>query len=232
MIPNAGEIVRRRWTVQIVLRLCAIVLLFSATYPLISWMSEGLADGDLWNLTYYASRVVLAILLGLFGALLFVMSGLLTRWLVPIRRDIRCPACRHRIEGMTEPMCTECGLLLTREFLEPLSNHSPVRERRAVRVLRYRETVRAVFRVGGVFSALFGLLWGAGTLVSVVYWYRTGRFDEYSYYGAINLLGAFLQTLVWLGFSAAMLFKAEQLAAFCVPYRAGDHAPEATDPAE
>ena len=87
-----------------------------ATLPIVSWTAEGISDGDFFDLFYYADRIALAVFCIVVALIAWFLQGLLVRILVPIPKGARCPRCNHNIEGMTEAVCTECGLELTPEF--------------------------------------------------------------------------------------------------------------------
>jgi hypothetical protein len=222
MIPNAAEVARRRWTVTTCLRMAAFGPLILSTLPLGSWLTEGVSDGDLFDLTWYAGRIALGIVLVLMAAGFFLLAGRLARLLVPIRRHVECPACRHRIDGVTEPRCTECGLRLTPEFLTGQAPLPEPRMARMRRVVARRETVAAVFRVCGVLAAPIALLYLVALPWYLYQAFQGDRADALSTLGTFAAMSA--SAGVWTGAVLAFVFKARRLAAFCVPLDGPDSA--------
>lgn len=225
MVPNAADIVRRRWTVTTVLRLTALFLAFGASRPIISWLGEGLSDGDLGDLGYYADRIGLAVVSIFVAGVLFFASGFFARLVVPVRRFMACPKCKHRIEGLTEPRCTECGLALTREFIEHEPLVSRVNSQRPYRVLVFREKVAWFLRVAGIFVLLMAVFWSIATLASGVRWYVDGSGEDYFGYYLADTLSSLLQTLALFAAALVMLIAPKRLARFCVPFRGVDAEP-------
>lgn len=231
MIPDPAEIVRRRWTLTTAFRVGGLGLTLLAARPAFSWLVEGMQDGDLWDLGYYADRVasVAACVVG--GLAVFFLSRPLSRWTVPVRHHTECPSCRHRIEGLVEPRCTECGLLLTPEFTTGRRERPESSAARAVHVLRRRETVASIFRLVGIFSAVVLVLWGSVVLISALYLFLSDGFSDYEEFVRFVLLIVF--TFVWLLVTFLFLRGARVLARFCVPFEKGrDLAGSARAPAD
>ncbi|MEM0983153.1 MAG: hypothetical protein AAGI17_04285 [Planctomycetota bacterium] len=145
MIPDASEIVRRRWAVAIALRVCAIVPLSVGTGMLVWWLSEGIMDGDLLWMGYYGARIIAGGVQVGFALLFLAFAAPLSRLFVPIVKSLRCPNCRYEIAGLVQPGCPECGLELTEEFLgghrSPKPSYSP-EERRVMLVQTFVPILR------------------------------------------------------------------------------------------
>lgn len=216
LIPNAAEVVRRRWTVATCLRVGALGLAMLGFYPLLSWLTEGLRDGDLWDVSWYWGRMLLSVLLPGMGAACFFLAGWVSRLLVPIRRHAECPVCRHRIEGVTEARCTECGLTLTEEFLTGQSPGGTGEPDYARLVMIRRGTVTTVFRVVGVLGAPIAGLWAVGLVMIIGMWVWDK--DVQADWEFFQLVNSALQAVVWTGAVLVLLFKAPSLARFCVPF--------------
>ncbi|GJM18935.1 MAG: hypothetical protein DHS20C14_11480 [Phycisphaeraceae bacterium] len=148
MIPDAAEVVRRRWTAMTILRLLSIVALLSSLLPAGSWISEGLRDDDLFDVSYYWPRMLGAVGGLVLGAIMLLLAAPLARWAVPFKRELRCPRCDYRLEGLVDPLCSECGLVLTREFLGEPRELAP--ETDAQRIIRLQDTVATVVRLLGL----------------------------------------------------------------------------------
>lgn len=214
MIPNASEIERRRLTVRSVLRLAGLFFIFLTLIPISSWLAEGIADGDLFELSYYADRIAIAVLFVILAATLLLGERLLVRFLVPIQRNARCPACRYRIEGVETPICTECGLQLTDEFLgRPRT--SPVNHSYGYQIESRRAIVVAILRVFGLLYVLYCVLSLLGTLVMFA-----AFFIDSSSMETLSILVATLYTLLNCCFAYFLLSRSNRLARFAVPYRA------------
>ena len=99
-----------------VLRLAGLLGFLFAAIPFLSWLFEGLRDGDFFDLGYYFDRMMLTFALGVGGAILLVLSGVIARILVPFPKP-RCPRCTYRIQHLHAPRCPECGIELPEEMM-------------------------------------------------------------------------------------------------------------------
>ena len=73
---------------------------------------EGLADGDFFDLYYYAPRIFMTAL-GCATPLIAWLAGpRVGRWIVPVAFTDSCPRCQHPVMLDSE-RCTECGLRVT-----------------------------------------------------------------------------------------------------------------------
>lgn len=166
MIPHAAEVIRMRWTVGVVVRVAGLLSVFATVFPLGSWFSEGLRDGDIFDIFYYMPQIFTTIVLGVFGIAVFLCAGLVSKLLVPLRRRTLCPKCGHDVTEPVEPRCTECGLVLSPEFMsgEAPDWHNDLR-------FAWREAVViAVLRAISLPVALLGVLHAASTAYYMSYW--------------------------------------------------------------
>ena len=111
-VLSAADIVRRRHLVVIVLRLLSLFWLTLGVLIIISWITEGLSDGDLLSFGYYADRISYAMTFFLAAGVCRFLDRPLARWVVRIPRP-ECPRCRYRLDQMTHARCPECGLRLS-----------------------------------------------------------------------------------------------------------------------
>ncbi len=157
MIPNASEVVRRRWVFVSVLRLLGVVGVLVALPAAALWIAEGVRDDDLLDITYYWPRMLMS--LSGFGAAFVALLGAkrVSRWIVPARTTTSCPRCWYRLEGLVEPICPECGLTLTPEFMGG-TREEPAPEPRAVRLVKIRDLMTPWVRLVGLLMVLtYGL---------------------------------------------------------------------------
>lgn len=108
--PTGAEIMRWRMVLVLVARVGAILLAMLAFWPFLSWIIEGVTDGDLLELGYYADRIILGLFLGAAAIVGFFTPRLLARWLVPIPRRPVCPGCGFDLSGLRGRLCAECGM--------------------------------------------------------------------------------------------------------------------------
>ncbi len=129
MIPDPGDIIRRRHTVAVVIRLGAIgFAVWSTLQYFVTLLS-------VWSFTASSGRMsgsgVLGIpsnfweTIGLYMAAWFlsmvamgaltVFADALARAIVPLQQP-RCPRCGYALTRLVIPECPECGLALPREF--------------------------------------------------------------------------------------------------------------------
>lgn len=229
LIPNASELVRRRWTARTGARCAALFLASISILPVVSWATEGYMDGDFFDLWYYADRIALAVLCLIIGLIAWLMQGLLARIVVPIPKGARCPKCNHNIEGMTEAVCTECGLKLTPEFIDGIAPTGAVGATTPdPRVLPFvtanrRAIATGILRVFGVIWLCWSLLALIGSLIQL---FMLNDADFYAY-----SIIALVQSLLMALSAVAILFWAPRLARFCFPMPENplDNAPTAPE---
>lgn len=155
MIPNASEITRRRLTAGTVIRLASIAVWVAGLLPLgvttfvvITFPKPNGSvpeEAVAWGLiTLFAAGG---------GFTLWRGASRLTRVMIPMRRKIHCPACDYVIEGLTEPLCPECGLALTTEFLAVPPPKHPEPARTAF-LVKLRDVFTPIVRVLGALLAI------------------------------------------------------------------------------
>ncbi|MFG0247038.1 MAG: hypothetical protein ACF8MF_13395 [Phycisphaerales bacterium JB052] len=214
LIPNASEIARRKWTVRIGVRAIALLFATLSLWPIVSWLTEGYMDNDTWNMGYYADRVAIAVFLLIIASVAWFTQKPISRMLVPIPKGTRCPKCNHRIEGMTEPICTECGLELTPEFITPTGiGDAPDSRSTDPRTIPFRFANRRsiaanCFRFVGILVLLWAILSLIGSMIMV---YMNDA--DFFLYAVASLVRAVLTLII----GAAMTFAPARLARFCVP---------------
>lgn len=126
MIPDPADIIRRRITATLILRVVAVLVALAALVPILIWLAVGIVEGSLWRADSYMPAFIVASIVSTVAALLWFLAPLLARFAVPVPRVIKCPACLYRLQGVNAPQCPECGLTLTPEFLNP-ERHRPPR---------------------------------------------------------------------------------------------------------
>jgi|GEM_PF-623862 len=112
LMMTPSDFIRHRLLALLILRLIGFAFVAASVLPIVSWLSEGLRDGDLLDMYYYGGRFVTAFVLGVMGVAGMVAAGPLSRRFVVMPREPRCPECRFSLAGLTEPRCPECGLRL------------------------------------------------------------------------------------------------------------------------
>ncbi len=221
MIPNASEVIRRRWTIATVLRVLSIPVFLSAAIPILSWIAEGIQDSDLLDVSWYWPRMFSGAVLMIGGAAGFALAGLIARFVVPARDGVRCPRCRYRLEGLVEARCPECGLTLTPEFLGvPGEPDKP--EPSAVHLVKLRDTLVPILRLAGgilVFVYFFAVI---GRTFYVVVEAPNSQYPI----AVIRLMHSWLGLLV----GAVLLFRGQRVAALLVPKPDDSHESPPTAP--
>ena len=160
MVPNASELARRRHTLVTVFRLLALIP-SGLTLVVISagiWVGFENTRFGFFDWRDYIGFGIFTTL-GL-SAAAFAWWGLplLAGLFVPRVRDLRCPFCNYKLEGLTEPRCPECGQPLTPEFMgQPPQHSAEPADPPALAVERLRAIMHPTVRVIGCLGAgLFG----------------------------------------------------------------------------
>lgn len=129
LMLTPSDLVRHRLLALLVLRLIGFAFLAASVLPIVSWVSEGLRDGDLLDMYYYGGRFVTAFVLGATGIAGMLAAGPLSRRFVVMPRDHSCPECRFSLTGLIEPQCPECGLRLDAGVPRVPSRHTASQHR-------------------------------------------------------------------------------------------------------
>lgn len=217
LIPNASELARRRWTVRTAVRCAALFLASIAILPIVSWATEGFMDDDFFDLWYYADRIALAVFCLIVGAVAWITQGLLVRLIVPIPKGTRCPRCNHNIAGMHEPVCTECGLELTPEFIDTIAPGGAVGAATPdPRILPFVTANRRAIATG--FLRVFGVIWLCWALLALIGSLITLiMIDDDGYYTFAYAITSLVQSVLMTLSAVIILYCAPRLARFCVP---------------
>ncbi len=217
LIPNASELARRRWTVRTAVRCAALFLASIAILPIVSWATEGFMDDDFFDLWYYADRIALAVFCLIVGAVAWITQGLLVRLIVPIPKGTRCPRCNHNIAGMHEPVCTECGLELTPEFIDTIAPGGSVGAATPdPRILPFVTANRRAIATG--FLRVFGVIWLCWALLALIGSLITLiMIDDDGYYTFAYAITSLVQSALMTLSAVIILYCAPRLARFCVP---------------
>jgi len=190
-----------------------MVLATTSMIPILSWLSEGYRDDDLSDFSYYGMRIFLAVFVFGLSAILWIMQGLIAKVLVPIPNGSRCPRCNHLIHGMSEPLCTECGLELTPEFLESHEHsitagpHVPNARIAPFLIANRRSIVANLTRILGVLIVLWGIL---GTLGSVAMLLMND--SDYYLYSIVSIIQSFFTLILGI----VLVIYHIRIARFCV----------------
>lgn len=205
MIPDPGEILRRRVTVLTVIRLLSIVPM-TVSLLIVGGLISSIVNGRARAEDYVAFGIMI-FMFAAAASILWAVAPFFARKIVTMPRKIDCPACRYRLEGLTEARCPECGLVLTSEFLAaPGEKTPPPREPDRV-LLRLIATL--VLRL----IAIIGLLASIPiTLIGTIETLRWGSGDPEEW--AI-LAVAYLMLLI----GAGLLLLAGWLSGLIVPPR-------------
>ncbi len=113
---------KRRSTVVSILRGTSLFFALWIPVPLVSWLSEGIRDGDFFNLFYYAGSITRITILVLMSGACVLFARPLSKWIVPIAEP-RCPRCDHTLRHLVSPRCSECGLRLPDELVQDEPPH-------------------------------------------------------------------------------------------------------------
>ena len=122
MIPSIGDIMRRRATAVSVMRGGSVFSALCVAVPLLSWVFEGLSDGDFFELGYYSGRIAVIIVLLMLSLACVVLARPVSKWIVPMHEP-RCPRCDHLLSHLVTPRCSECGLRLPDELVQEDTHH-------------------------------------------------------------------------------------------------------------
>jgi hypothetical protein len=116
MVPDAATIARRRHLLRTIVRCTALVLLIMFVGPVLSAVLVSVLEGATFGPRFFV-RVAASAGPVLAAVALLAFERRLVMWLVPMGSH-RCPQCDYFLVSLVEPRCPECGLPLTREFLD------------------------------------------------------------------------------------------------------------------
>lgn len=106
-----------------VVRLLSIVPMVVSLLIVGGWISAT-ATGDARGEDHVAFGIM-TFMFAAAASILWAVAPFFARKIVSMPRKIDCPACRYRLEGLTEARCPECGLVLTSEFLAAPGEKTP-----------------------------------------------------------------------------------------------------------
>lgn len=112
MAPISRDIMVQRLFLQGLIRLLAVVSVLAAIYQALAWFTEGVRDGDLFDIFYYFYRIARGFFFVAIAVLLWVFAGLLSKLLIPFPKQLQCPRCSFLLRGLPTTRCPECGLAL------------------------------------------------------------------------------------------------------------------------
>jgi len=124
MIPDPGEILRRRVTAATIIRIIAVIPATASVGVATGWIVRTIVDS--WMDA--EDHVAFAVMTGIFAviaAVQWAIAPFLSRKMIRVPRAVVCPGCNYRLVGLTTHQCPECGLPLTREFLAEPGAHTP-----------------------------------------------------------------------------------------------------------
>ncbi len=113
MVPNASDIARRRATALIVFRLLSSVVILIGGFILAIWIGVQLTDPSENEIAPLGVGIAVLAL----GAGAWFASGFAARLIIKAPTASTCPVCGYLLESLLEPRCTECGTVLTDEFM-------------------------------------------------------------------------------------------------------------------
>jgi hypothetical protein len=117
MVPDAATIARRRHLLRTIIRCAALGLLLLFGAQVVVAVVIGLLENMFLGASFFG-RVLAGAWPVFAGLALLLFEKRLVVWLVPIGSQ-RCPQCDYFLVSLVEPKCPECGLPLTREFMDP-----------------------------------------------------------------------------------------------------------------
>ena len=156
MIPSAAEIVVARWRLVAWLRIIGGVFIFIGLPAMVSWLGEGLRDGDLWSYYYYAERIIIGLGGLILGPIILALAPLLVRLLLPVPASTECPRCRYPMAGASGGRCPECGLEVGDAYIAGATSGAGRRPGRWARLLD--ESAPSLALLGCAWTAVLALL--------------------------------------------------------------------------
>ncbi|QKK07096.1 MAG: hypothetical protein HND58_02260 [Planctomycetota bacterium] len=174
---SSAEVFRHRVVVVIVLRIGGMLCLALSLAPVLSWLFEGIRDGDLFMFSYYLYRLTTAVVLLALGCAGLLLSPRVAAWLVPADAKPLCPGCGFDLAGLSDPRCPECGLVITSSRgVRPVLVQYQSWVRGTTLVLRLVAVVWVVWRLG---VALDMLLWTTASGLSYALLYPLMGWSEF-----------------------------------------------------
>lgn len=220
MIPDPGEILRRRVTAATIVRIMAFVPVGIAFGIGSTWVHVAFAE-RLRTSDHIAFGASISVMLAM-AVIMWTIAPTHARHSVKMPKSVVCPACNYKIQGLAEARCPECGLPLTSEFIaKPGEKTPPPRDPDRVML---RQFATGIVRL----AAALGLIGTVpGFIISVVEAYRYSAYttnDEallpVIYFGAFMLM------------FAALAYLAKRLSAIIVPPRTAFETPVEPDPSD
>ncbi len=166
MSTTTADIVRWRCILTSVIRIGCVLIGMGAVVPAVSWLHEGVMDGDLFDLSYYAPRVMATFMLLIAGVGGPLLAPLIVRLSMPLVEGKRCPKCGYAVESES---CPECGLDVSGllEPSTPLLNDMQWRSR----TLYIMTTVSRLLALALVVYGVLDLAWWS--FIGFMYWQET-----------------------------------------------------------
>lgn len=124
MSSTAAFVVRIRLVIAAAFKLIGVVVLLTGLLgPLVSWVVEGVVDGDFFDMGYYLGRVIWGGTICAVGLAMVLVGERCARLIVRVPADV-CPKCRFNLESFRADRCPECGLYLGEDFHAPPPVHT------------------------------------------------------------------------------------------------------------
>jgi len=115
---TAKEVIQRRSTLLGVFRMLSLLALPIGIVAFYSWLTEGLRDGDFFDISYYHGRILLTFSGFAVPAIAWFLGPILAKWFVPVPSESECPRCGYKT-AQSDARCSECGLILGRSVALP-----------------------------------------------------------------------------------------------------------------
>jgi hypothetical protein len=193
MIPDPAEILRRRVTAATVVRLLVFAPVLIAVSIGVAWLTHTL-DSRLHTTEHVAYACAVSVFLAM-AVIMWVIAPWHARHAVRVPKKFECPGCRYRLEGLTEARCSECGMLLTSEFVAQPGERTP-RPRDPDREMM-RQIATGVLRVVtalGVLACLpylvFAVIDTVRVMIGTSYYGNDVEWELAAFFGFLMLVSA------------------------------------------
>jgi len=213
MIPDPGEILRRRVTATTVVRIAALIPVMASVTIVAVWAGTAISS-RMYMGEHIGYAAACAIFLA-FAVLLWTLAPFNARRSVRMPKSVVCPACNYKIRGLIEARCPECGLPLTAEFIaKPGEKTPPPRDPDRTTM---RQFATGIVRVLGVIGLVATV---PGFIISGI---ETIRYMGSSYQNQYQSLNDTLIPTMYFGMFALLflllMLSAKALSGLIVPPR-------------
>ncbi|MEN0020663.1 MAG: hypothetical protein AAF747_07265 [Planctomycetota bacterium] len=223
MVPGPSEVVRRRLTAVMVLRLTLAALYFIilviSVGTLVGIAIEAIAIATDANRTFRWfpwEVVIFGVSFPTISAIVFGVPWWLSPWiarkLIKVPGKVPCPSCGYQLQDLVEPRCPECGLQLPPEFMG-----APPRRKGQPAGLAAVASARSLVAVG---VRIFAFLLAFAALGIGIQWFIVLAdvvFGTFNFFDGIDLIGWTIAMLGGVGIVGVLFMRAHWFAKLIVP---------------